>query len=322
MSTGVGTFESSTLWAKSKAYMARALHARDHDDALGFHLWAALSLELIGKAALATVNPALVADPSDFGSMLYACGGREPAEKKSITARTAFERLAAIIPAFDEQMKKQCIGIASRRNAELHSGESPMAGLDPRAWVPTFWRCATTIVEGQGRTLDDWVGAEEAARVREIVADASKLLAATVRARIERLGKEFDQRHAPESAERQEAERRAAARTTPHRVLMAADDVEEHECPACRCKGWLLGFEAGEDVDGPHWDRVADFGEFDFGYFGYEYVTAWYDVDGFRCVECGLSIDGRDEVGAAGLPEEFQRDATRESKYEEDYGNE
>lgn len=234
---GVGTFHADTLWAKSKAFMARALYARDHDDTLGFHLWAALALELIGKSALATVSPALVADPSNFNSLLYACGGREPADKKSVGARTVFERLVAIIPAFDEQMKKQCIGVASRRNAELHSGESPMVGMDARAWVPTFWRCATSIVEGQGRSVAEWVGAEEAVRVAEIVADASKLLQATVRARIERLGKEYDHRLPRTSVERQEAQVRAAARAAPQRVVIDADDVEEHDCPACGVTG-------------------------------------------------------------------------------------
>jgi hypothetical protein len=311
------TFDPDALWAKSRVFIDRALRARDHQEELEFPLWSAMALELIGKAALARISPALVADPNDFGSLFFACGGAEPADKKSIQAKTVFLRLMHAVPNFDEQMRKQCTTIASRRNAELHSGESPMAGLDQRAWVPVFWKCAATIIIGQGMTLEQWVGANEAARVDEILADASRLLASGVAARIERMKREYDERFPVDSLDRGAAQGRAAARAVPRRISIDADEVEEHDCPACDSKGWLLGYESGVDIDGPHEgedDEAQDF-------FAYENVTTHYSADAFRCVECGLSIEGRAEMEIAGLPDEFVRHETREAQYEEEYGN-
>lgn len=310
------TFDADALWAKSKAFMERALQARDLQDDLAFNLWSAVALELIGKSALARFSPALVADPNDYGSLFFACGGKEPADKKSIQAKTVFERLTQLIPSFDEHMKKLCTGIASRRNAEIHSGESPMAGLDQRAWVPMFWKCAVVIITGQGRSLVDWIGAAEAQRVTAVLADASKLLEHTVRARIDRMRRDYDRRLPPSSVERGDAQTRAAARSAPQRIMIEADDVEEHDCPACQSKGWLLGYESSEEVDGPHIE-----GDDDGGAYAYEIVTTRYSVDGFRCGECNLSLDGRAELDVAGLPDDFVRTDTREPRYEEDYGN-
>lgn len=311
------TFSAEALWAKSTDFIARGLTARDEGDELEFHLWCALALELIGKSALATVSPALVADPNHFPSMLDACGGKAAVDKKSITARTAFERLKDVNPKFDEHMKNQSIAIAGRRNAELHSGDSPTVGLDQRVWVPTFWRCATTIVEGQGRAIHDWIGVEEGKRVEIFLADVSKLLQETVRARVARRKSDYDRRFPPGSPDRATAATHAAARTVPHRVLRNADAVEEHTCPSCECQGWMLGYESGEDVDGPH---VAT--DIDGEVYAYEIVTTFYSVEGFRCEECGLRLEGREETEAADLPETFQRDESRAPQYEEDYGNE
>lgn len=312
------TFNADALWAKSRAFIERALRARDRQDDLEYHLWAAVSLELVGKAALARISPALVCDPDHFGSLLFACGGKEPADKKSIQARTVFERLTHVLSDFDVKMKEQCIGIASRRNAELHSGESPIVGLDPRAWVPTFWKCAAAIVTGQGQTLDDWVGAAEGARIAELLTDASRLLEHTVQARIERMRVEYDKRFPPHSRERTDAKARADARSAPQRAVIRADAVEEHPCPACDSKAWLLGWETGEDVDGPHYEQDS----YDFhDTYAYEVVTTHYSADEFRCFECGLQLEGREEMTIADLPEEFDREETREPRYEEDYGN-
>ena len=53
----------------------------------------------------------------------------------------------------------------------------------------------------------------------------------------------------------------------------------------------------------------------------YEIVTTKYDVEGFRCPECGLHLDGRDEVAVADLLPEFEREEEREPDHEPEYGN-
>lgn len=308
-------FEPSALWNKSKAFVDRALRARDDSDDPNFHLWAALSLEILGKAALANIHPALVADPNDQKSMFHACGIKSPVDTRSITAKTVFERLPQLSKEFDEALKKQCMLMANRRNAELHSGESPVVGLDQRSWVPTFWKAASVILAMQERELDDWIGVEESARVKTILTDTAKLLEQSVASRIARRAAEYAAKFPIGSTDRQEAQARALARSVPSKLASEADDVEEYTCPACSSKGWLLGYEGNTEIIDSH--EVAE----DYGYWRIEMVATYYYIDGFYCGECGLNLAGRDEIRHAGLPEDFVREEEREPDYEPDYGN-
>jgi hypothetical protein len=313
---GLPAFSSGALWAKSKSFIDKAFRSRDNGDELEFNLWSAMALEILGKAALARIHPVLIADPNDLGSMLHACGVKDPPDKRTVTAKTVFERLTHLSPSFDERMKKDCLRIANRGNAEMHSGESPMVGLDQSAWVPTFWRCASTIVEIQERTLVEWIGSAEADRVNALLADESQLLAQSVKARIERRSLEYADRFRLGSPERNNAMVSAAMREAPLRIYMEADDLDDCDCPACGAKGWLLGFKWDEKVV----DKGIDDDE-EGGTGPYETVNTTHNVDGFRCLECQLILDGREEVDAAQLPSEFEREETREPEYEPYYGN-
>src|SRR6266446_2822176 len=62
--------ERDALYAKSQVYIRRGLRAQADNDTEEYQLWASLALELLGKAALAKVHPALVADPTHHQSSL------------------------------------------------------------------------------------------------------------------------------------------------------------------------------------------------------------------------------------------------------------
>lgn len=312
----MSAFDHASLWSKSKVFVDRAIRARDNADGDEYHLWAAIALEVLGKACLARIHPVLVADPSHLPSLLTAVGRTTGTNHKSIAAKTVFERLRLEVSFFDERMERECMLMANRRNAELHSGETPAIGLDQRSWVPQFWRAAHTLIADQGYTIEDWVGDGEGQRVREILRDAAELLRQTVLGRIERRRREIDARFPLGSQERREAEARAFARSAPTRVIEAADAIEEIACPACGMKAWLLGSVALEEVTQVEADPDAQWGPMYF-----EMVETTYDVEEFRCSECGLRVDGRDEVAVAGLPADFAREDEREPDYEPEYGN-
>lgn len=314
----MSAFLEETLWRKSKVFLDRALKARDDDDSSTYHLWAALSIELLGKAALAHVHPSLVADPSDIKSLLHACGVKAPPDKKSITAKTVYERLCLLSVDFDEKLKKECMFMANRRNAELHSGESPVADLDLRAWVPSFWRAAKVILAIQNKSLEAWVGSEEAGRVEIFLDDLSQFTSQAVAARIARRAAEFTLKYPIGTNERSDVIARSQARPVPRAIISSSDESDETICPSCGSKAWLLGFESDEEViDYNYGDSSDPFGRVDT----WETVRKYYSVDAFRCIECGLMLEGRDELSATDLASEFIRDEEREPDYEPDYGN-
>jgi len=51
--------DHESLWQKSKVLMDRALEARDQLRDDDYQLWAALHLEVLGKARLARLHPSL-----------------------------------------------------------------------------------------------------------------------------------------------------------------------------------------------------------------------------------------------------------------------
>lgn len=223
----VPEFEYEALWAKSRSFVERSLRARDDEDEIAFHLWAAFALEMLAKSTLASIHPCLVADPSKLHSLLGACGIRRSDELRTIGAATAFERLGYIDKRFDKKNVDSAKLIAERRNAEVHSGASPAISDD--AWVPSFWNIADLMLSMQTKTLEDWVGREEALRVRDVVSGRNKLHVANVRARIARRAREFALRYPQGSAERSLLADTARVAPVPRRLTVQADGFARQE---------------------------------------------------------------------------------------------
>lgn len=318
-------FSADALWAKSKVMVERALRARDSADPGEFAIWSSIAVELLGKSVLARVHPVLVADPESFANVLSAFGLRDHPDKKSIQAKTLFDRLHMLDPtAFNADTKRDCSRLATLRNAELHSGETPASDADERSWVPGFWRAAKVLVQMSGRTLEDWVGADETVRAVEIIANASNLRRLTVEARIARRRREFFVRFSAHSADHVAAQEVSRRQPPPRVVSHGADAVAPEQCPACECTGWISGNEIDSEVvrrqsdemRGGAWDE--EFPEFPL----YETVRVTYETLSFQCFECGLQLDGEDELTFGDVSTSFDEEHEREEDFSEDYGNE
>ena len=308
-------FDHSALWNKAKMFIDRALSARDHSDEVGYHLWAATAMEVIGKAALSFVHPTLVADPSHLYSLMTAAGKSVGTERRSITARTVFERLQLVVPSFDKKMADECMLMANRRNAELHSGETPIVGLNVKNWVPHYWRSVDTLVCFQAKSLDELIGTDEAARVREILRDAAELTRQTVLARLHRCAIDIDQRYPQGTSDRIEAERRSRMRPLPPQYQTAADSFDSASCPSCSMNGWLFGTISDEEI------HLLEESDGDYGPSFIERIETTYAVEEFRCPECSFRVVGRDEVSIARLPAIFVHEEERVPDYDPEYGN-
>jgi hypothetical protein len=308
------TFLPEALHAKSLVYIRRAFRAKQAGDADEYQLWASLALELLGKAALAKLSPALIADPSHHESLFAACGVHLGTDFKTISAKTLFLRLPHISRGFDPKVQKFCEQVALKRNAELHSGESPFLSLLPAVWDQRYWYAISVLLEAQGRTLEEWLGADEAAAPKQVLEDAQHAVTQAVAERIERARAAFE-RGTPSPTRREELVQASASIRTWENYKQFDpnnDGFGKHACPACGATGIIGGIL---------WDTVVSDDQ-DHDDPTIEVVDLTYVSEEFRCFTCALTLEGRREVLAAGLPEEFYNRDERERRFEAEYGNE
>jgi hypothetical protein len=128
-----------SLWQKTKVYANRAVLSERNGPLFPF--WAVLALELLGRACIARVHPALLADPQEGGgdSLFYACGKIvSPNQPKSIAARTVFERCKKLVESFTGNDQSFCMGLIDLRNRELHTGEIVFEDYPNSIWLARF----------------------------------------------------------------------------------------------------------------------------------------------------------------------------------------
>jgi Zn ribbon nucleic-acid-binding protein len=310
--------EFEALYAKSQVYIRRGLRAQGDNDIGEYKIWASLALELLGKSALAKVHPALVADPTHYQSLFAACGRQLSPDIKTITAKTLFERLSHIDKAFDSRHQKFCEQMAIRRNAELHSGESPFSGISAEAWEREYWGAVATVLSLQDETLECWLGAEGSKVPGQIIEQAEEALHWVVEHRLMRCREDFEKQH-KDLERRNEIIEKSLALTWNDRTW---DGYDRGKCPACSASGFLGGTLWDEEIidtdDG--WEGIGNDGDW-YTAPPIETVRKTFSVEAFECLVCGFKLFGTKEIAAGELPEDFAQEEDRTMEFEPDYGN-
>lgn len=309
--------ERDALYAKSQVYIRRGFRAQADKDIEEYQLWASLALELLAKAALAKVHPALVADPNHYQSLFAAVGRQISTDIKTITAKTLFPRLGHVEKTFDTRHQKFCEQLSLRRNAELHSGESPFSGMSADAWEKEFWGAVEIVLAMQNETLESWLGAEDSKAPTKIIEQADEALQWAIKNRIARCKEDFEKKY-------QDPQRREQA-INESKNLTRTDDTWDGRaregCPACSASGFVGGsLWVEETVDTEDtWYGPDDFPvDYDPPT---ETVRRTFTLENFDCPVCGLRLNGTKEIAAAGLDDQFRTEETRELEFEPDYGN-
>ena len=309
----ITSLKSESLYAKSQVYIGRGFRAIDAGDREEYQLWASLALELLGKAALASVHPSLVVDPNHSPSLFAACGKAQSNDVKTIAAKTLFVRLSHLSKSFDKKHQDFCEQIALRRNAELHSGESPFSGMAAAAWEREFWSAAQCILQMQNESLESWLGSAKAKAPTEVVEKANEARKWEIKDRIARQ-KEFFGKAFQDPAKRIKAKEKADAFNTWEVSKFFKEQPEGElltDCPACGCNAPIAGAfwdeELVEHENGDDWYE--------------EKALVTYVSQEFYCPTCELELSGSEEVVAAGLPAEFTHEETRQREFEPEYGN-
>ena len=301
---------AEALLGKSKAYIVRALSAKGRKELGEYQLWASLSLELLGKAALARVHPCLIADPTSQISMFAAAGLNIGTDIKTIVAKTLFDRLTHVSKRFDTKAKTFCVNLSLRRNAELHSGEMPFEAVIPSSWEGRFWHAVEIILESCNSTIEEWLGADKAQAPKAIISEYTHAIKASAKVKVEEAREAFMART---RKEREELQAKAAALDTWQMTRSFNDYVDEvwtTKCPACRSNSFVGGMKYHEEVSDDGEDDPFE-----------ETVNAFYAAEEFRCPACQLVLDNRDSIGAVGLSIDYDTTETRQREYEPDYGN-
>ncbi|MBN8973584.1 MAG: hypothetical protein J0H51_16415 [Rhizobiales bacterium] len=305
----VAALSPEALLGKSKAYIARALAAKDAKEFGEYQLWASLALELLGKWALAEVHPCLIADPQ--GVSLFAAAGRSVGtDIRTITAKTVFDRLGHLSKQFDKKTEEHCIAMSLKRNAELHSGEVPFAAVLPTSWEGRFWHTAAIILSIHDQTIEMWLGADQAQAPSELIANYTHAIEEAAKIRVEKAAERFADL---KKSEREALQSRAKALDPfdmQRSFMMSVDKIWNTTCPACESNSFLAGVCYGEE---PSHDDENDPYE--------ELVDVFYVADEFHCPACNLHLGSREEVEAVGLNVEYTDIETRQREYEPDYGN-
>jgi hypothetical protein len=138
-------WDANALWLKAKTFIDKA-NELEHSDS-DFGLWSALALELLGRAALSNIHPALNADPKDEGNLFYTFGLSPAKQPRSIPAHSVAPRLEKFIKGFGTPQSAVFDYMAVRRNIEIHTGDLGFDGIQAGTWLPGFYSACKVLCE-------------------------------------------------------------------------------------------------------------------------------------------------------------------------------
>ncbi len=284
-------WSAQALYDKAQRYVQQ-MAALD-SDGWEYALWSSLSLELLARAALANVSPALLAEHGGVNanspkwSNLYHSLGFQPLDEKfsprSIAISEVFKRLGGILSTeLPKELENFGIEHTGRRNAELHSGELAFEGLKLSVWQPKYYRICHVLLNSMGISAADYFGEEEAEAAAKVMAAYADESAKAVLGDVDAHKKAWADVVPMAKAAQAAIATNWALRHIGHRV----------ECPACGSTALVKGEPVAPPII-----RVAN---------GDVTETQDYLPDKFECVACGLKISGLSKLAVVKLADRYK----------------
>jgi len=283
------TWDPEALYLKAERYVQH-MSAFDSDD-WEYALWASLSLEILARAALANISPALLADTdrSSWASLYHSMGFTPTEEKfapKSIAISEVFKRLSATIPDFTKEHESFGILHTGRRNTELHSGELAFDGIKGSMWQPRFYQTCEILLASMGMTLEDFVGQDEAKVAKQLISAAADDSAKAVKGDVEAHKKVWLAKAEKERITLSASASLWATRQAGHRA----------DCPACGSQALVIGEPVSAPVQRLNDSLITE--------------TQEYLPNQFECIACGLKIAGLSRLTVVGLSDRYKKTQT------------
>ena len=283
------SWERDPLWAKSKLFFENAFSCpRDEPN---FGLWCALGLELLARAAIASVSPTLLAEPdSSQKNLLHALNrGSDRVSRKSIGTAQVLQLCQYLFSEFTPEDQQTASVLINRRNDELHTGAAAFEQYTTRQWVAGFYRCCRSLCIPLGESLGSLFGEDEATVAEQVLQQSENEVMQRVQSLIAAHRKVFDGR----SDEEQEAAAKSAAEAT---RKLAYQRHHRVVCPACENTATVQG---------------TPFGSENVSQRNHEIVVKRPVVPhAFACSVCDLKLSGYAELNAAKLGDQYTRTTT------------
>ncbi len=283
------SWERDPLFAKSRLFFERAFEFPREDPQFG--LWCAFGLELLARAALASISPTLLAEPDDdHKHLLHSLGrGAERSSGKSIVSAKVFALCRTLFDTFREDDQKSCTALLNRRNDELHGGGAPFDEYPTSVWLAGFYRACNVLATALGETLETVLGKDEAEIASKTLASDQNDTKQRVASAIAAHKRVFDVKDPAERAALQKTSAEQGEKLAHFRHHRAG-------CPSCKSTGLLQGEAFGKEHVS-HGDHEI-------------IVKQSVAPTSFTCSPCGLKLNGFSELAAAGLSGQYTRTTT------------
>jgi len=246
--TEVPAWDAESLRTKAALYFERAFEAEDEEDVELFALWTHLGLELLMRAAVARINPALLAIGNDPSSMLYGLGldpKGDPLKLTSASTAIVIGLCEQLVDGFESGEAGVCHEARRRRNAELHTATAAMGGL-AAGWRGRIFATCRVLAKHLGATLEDLFGNEAAELAERLIAEDAESVRKETRSAINAANKRAAKLSGEERAKREEkARHELLERRGPFGFRKAGANkpriLRQVSCPGCETTVALRG---------------------------------------------------------------------------------
>lgn len=276
-------WSKDALLSKAKIYFKKA--SSEERDSLFFGMYCALGLELLARAALAKISPALLADPSSTENLLYALSLKDVGGKqKSIMTNKVILLCGELIPDFNKDMQQVATLMTERRNEELHTGGGGFEEYDIDNWIAGFYKACQVLGASMGETLETLFGRDTAKEANDIINEDAENIKKNVLDRISARKKTYqeDVENRPEEIDKliaiSEKEVRGLTYKGYHKV----------KCPCCGNSALIFGKEPMSGHETIEDEEVV--------------VRKEVTASSFQCNVCKLRLTSYAELKCAGVP--------------------
>ncbi len=277
---------TANSWSSDALFAKALLFSEQMNNSIAdewkYGLWSSLTLELLARAALAGISPALLADSQNWRNIMHALGNAPTAKKftpNSIGTKEVLARLSELLPDFTQEIAGFCSKHIERRNAELHSGEVVFSGLGTSEWLPKYYKACQILLSSIDKTLSDFI--TDTATAVQLIDSLDDAAAKAVEQDINAHAKVWKNKNDDSRNTATMQAQTWAIRHAGHRA----------ECPSCQSPALLQGSPSGPVATTVGDDEVVQ--------------KQTMLPTSFECIACGLKISGFSKLSACGLGNAF-----------------